>query len=303
LGIGNRWALGILPLKKARAAVTKAARIAARVSHKTPIEATADGSVWVARSSMARPSVAKIKDGAWAISSELGDQSLRGPFRGQPAWFAASADGTAWLANGKGASSERSSFAGLLRFDGERWDAVELPGESEGLAVGPSRLAAGPIALGPDGTLWVFLKNERHQTNHLARLDTDGWTVFSEEDGVPNLDGFVFYEADMATDADGRLWIGVGGDGGGSDSGWPNMALPPPLGSSNGPVGVLAFDGISWSQYLAGLHVNRVDVAADGSIFATALHACLGDCEETGDRDLTQAGLYVITPEAAAAAE
>ncbi len=74
------------------------------------------------------------------------------------------------------------------------------------------------------------------------------------------------------------------------------------------PVGVLTFDGTTWNQYLRGLHVNRVDIADDGTVLATALYGCPVDTDcyagaEDGGADWSLSGLYVITPEAVAATE
>jgi len=281
------------------------------------IEATSSGAVWIARDveDGPGPSVARIEGGEWTELPTLDDPSLEGHFRGQFANFVAAADGTAWLANGRitGGNDGDRGPKGLLHFDGERWDVVDLPIDGESLH-------AGPLALGPDGTLWVYVTNTSDTTritHHLARLDAGGWSVFSgrsgpfgrnlsEADGVPLLTTQIYYEARMAVDRDGRLWIAIGGDGGlGSDT--FNPALPYTLGSSPGPVGVPTFDGTTWNQYLKGLHVNRVDVTDDGTVFATALYGCpTGVCnpyKASGNADWSLGGLYVITPEAVAATE
>ena len=267
------------------------------------IEATADGAVWVARNveDGPGPSVARIKDGEWTVLPSLDDPSLEGLYRGAHASFVAAEDGTAWLANGRvpfgGAGAPGPT--GLLHFDGERWEVVELPIEGQ--------VHAGPLALGPDGTLWVYAADHSRSPseNYLARLDADGWAVFSgrtansghtldEADGVPLLSTQIHYEARMAVDGDGRLWIAVNGDGGAGDG--DNWLYPPSLDPVPGPIGVLTFDGTTWNQHLRGLHVNGVDVADDGTVFATAL-----DHRYNKDRGL--AGLYVITPEAVATTE
>jgi hypothetical protein len=73
-------------------------------------------------------------------------------------------------------------------------------------------------------------------------------------------------------------------------------------------VGVLSFDGERWTQVLDGVQVNRVAIADDGSLLATAANGCrAGDemgggygCAE-GAADPSLGGLYVITPAALAA--
>jgi len=274
------------------------------------IEATADGAVWVARNveDGPGPSVARIKDGEWTVLPALDDPSLEGHYRGPHASFVAAEDGTAWLANGLGGDGAPGP-TGLLHFDGERWKVVELPIDGEDLQ-------AGPLALGADGTLWVYasaIAGGGSNINYLARLDADGWTVFSgrhqrghtldKRDGVPLLSAPIYYEARMATDPDGRLWIAVGGDGGAGAG--DNWLYPPSLDPAPGPVGLLTFDGTTWNQYLRGLHVNRVDVAADGTVFATVLYGCpAADCHPYDDSgDWSLGGLYVITPEAVAVTE
>ena len=72
------------------------------------------------------------------------------------------------------------------------------------------------------------------------------------------------------------------------------VQLPPPLGPSDPPHGVLSFDGTTWRQYLKGLSVERVE-ALDGTVWAADLD--MGD----GLGGDGQGGLYVITPEAVAA--
>lgn len=104
-----------------------------------------------------------------------------------------------------------------------------------------------------------------------------------------------------AVDGDGTLLIAF--------NGWPVTKLPASLdpGPPDGPPcsgeghGVLSFDGSSWRQYLDGQMVNRVDVAPDGSVWATSLFECAeadAPCE-----DVIDGGLYVITAEAVAASE
>ena len=77
----------------------------------------------------------------------------------------------------------------------------------------------------------------------------------------------------MAVDAAGTLWVGHYRDG------------------------VLAFDGSGWRQYLAGKDVNYVGVTPQGSVFAILPAGSEGEPYVNG----SEAGLYVITPEAIAA--
>ena len=282
------------------------------------IEATADGAVWVIEEPFAPGSrVARIVDGEWTVLPPLDDPSLAGFFDGEgpccplservfrPDYLAASADSEVWLASGghqgDSALDRYASPDGLLHFDGTRWEVVDLPPGGSGAIRndGSTRTIegwlAGPLALGTDGTLWVYLEQpgtrEVAKTNdpvagYLARLDADGWTLFSATaDDVPKLVLLWGPEAAMAVDATGTLWIGHFRDG------------------------ILAFDGSEWRRYLDGLDVNGIDVAPDGSVFATGVSGCdptaaesSGFCQDR-DRDLERAGLYVVTPEAMTAAE
>ena len=277
------------------------------------IEATSDGAVWVARNveDGPGPSVARLKDGEWTVLPTLDDPSLEGHYRGQFANFVVADDGTAWLANGRmtWGGDGAPGPTGLLHFDGERWEVVDLPVEG--------RIHAGPLALGPDGTLWVYAMDmlaDVPSQNYLLRLDADGWTLYAgrsgargltldEADGVPMLSTQFYYEARMAVDPDGRLWIAVSGDGGEGNT--DNWLYPPSLEPAPGPVGVLTFDGTTWNQHLKGYHVNRVDVAEDGTVLATVLYGCpTRHCSRyNSEADWNLGGLYVITPEAVAATE
>ena len=188
------------------------------------IEATSDGAVWVtlARNSSGRPKVARIKDGVWTVLPVEVDGSTSGShddvtasyiapgssYAGYASDFAAAADGTAWLAKGDGVGRKLPPGTdGLLRFDGERWAVVELP-------VDPSMAYVGPLALGPDGTLWVYAatKPSGRAVAELARLQDGEWTVFTETDGVPTLTGYNTYSARLAVDGAGTLWIAFNGD-------------------------------------------------------------------------------------------
>ena len=211
------------------------------------IEATSDGTVWVTQQveDGPGPRVARIVDGDWTMlppledparpgSSDgadpyplpgLEDPDLSGFFHGADQYFAASPDGTAWLANGDLHRCFVAPAPQGLHFDGTGWELVDTQVD------GRSWLA-GPLALGPDGTLWVYLElpigcgpSRNDRPGYLARLDADGWRLFTPEaDGVPKLNRFGGWDADMAVDAAGTLWLGD-------------------------PVrGVLAFDGSDWRR-------------------------------------------------------
>jgi len=276
----------------------------------TGIEATDDGSVWLTQrvDDGPGPRVARVEAGEWNELPTPDDPALGGFFHGNDRYFAAAADGTAWLANGNFHGQDPGPV-GLLHFDGDRWESVVLPGEGR-------YERAGLLALGSDGTLWAYLAegvkpNIPGRPWVLARLDADGWTVFTRDDGVPQLTKVQSTEAHMAAGDGGRLWISPMGDGYFVLSNGQNEArhgdpdeLVPPLGPSDVPHGVITFDGSTWTQFLRGVKVNRVDVAPDGTVYATALYGCPDGChDEREDYDWSMAGLYVITPDAVAATE
>ena len=169
------------------------------------------------------------------------------------------------------------------------------------------RIHAGPLALGPDGTLWVYLHADGWSPWYLARRDADGWTVFGVDDGVPRLVSNQLYESRLAVDGAGTVWIAAEGENFGLL--WP-ADLPPWLGPADVPPGVLSVDGRAWRQYLRGSAVGGIDIASDGTVLATGRGGCFEpgpgwdeamDCsEQAGSTDWSLAGLYAITPGAAA---
>jgi hypothetical protein len=246
------------------------------------MEATADGAIVVARSAGVgqAPQVARIQDGEWTLLRSDGDVPGDAVLN---VYMAAAPDGSVWLgcSTYHAASSRTPACAGLRRHDGEAWETVTpIPGRPD--------LHAGPVAVGPDGTLWTYLIAKTDPRGHyLARLSDGIWSVFGVADGVPMLEGVQTWESDLTVDEDGTLWIG--GSQRSIEYGAP---LPPPLGPSDPPHGVLSFDGTTWQQYLKGLSVERVQ-ARDGMVWAADLVSWGGG----------PGGLYVITPEAMAGTE
>jgi hypothetical protein len=252
------------------------------------IESSDDGSVWVTQTveDGPGPRVARIINGEWTVLPPLEAPTLAGYFHGAARYFAAATDGTAWLANGNfhAFDSATSAPQGLLHFDGTGWQVMDLPVDD------PSTWKAGPLALGSDGTLWVFLEPNTGQhlacrPGQLARFSEDEWSLFehrphhsgsSRPNRVPPIVCGQGPEASLAVDGEGRLWVAAYEDG------------------------VRSFDGTTWQHYLTDLHVNRMGVLPDGSVIATALYACPGSDTCSGlHGDPTKAGLYVITPEGA----
>ena len=137
-------------------------------------------------------------------------------------------------------------------------------------------MRAGPVAVGPDGTLWVYMLGEGGQDRYLARWADDTWSIFSKADGVPTLVWPQDWESRFEVDGDGTLWMPYRGE--------LKAALD---GTADRCPGVISFDGDTWSQYLEGqCGKNDLAVAPDGSVWVTSGRL-----------------LYVITPEAVAVAE
>ena len=237
------------------------------------IEATPDGAVLVTGhvADGPGPLVAHLDDDGWTMLPTLDDPGLAGNYYGGAAYLAAAPDGTVWLSNGRlhGGPTNSTSPQGLLRYDGDRWQVVEPMPDA------PS-MRAGPVAVGPDGTLWVYMLGKRGQDRYLARWADDTWSLFSKADGVPQLVWPQDWESRFEVDGDGTLWMPYRGT---SDR-------PSDVSADRCP-GVISFDGSAWRQYLEGRCRQRntdLAVAPDGSVWVTS----------TGL-------LYVITPEAVGA--
>ena len=129
------------------------------------IEATPDGAVLVTGhvEDGPGPLVARLDDDGWTMLPMLDDPTLAGSYYGGAGNLAAAPDGSVWLSNGDlRGGPNGTSPQGLLHYDGNRWQSVEPMPDT------PS-MRAGPVAVGPDGTLWVYMLGEGEQDRYLAR--------------------------------------------------------------------------------------------------------------------------------------
>ena len=102
-------------------------------------------------------------------------------------------DGTIWAGSRSGDPNDSGTRGGISRFDGERWEIVEVP-------VGPSRPTIVDILEARDGALWFTTWN-----HGILRLDNTGWTRYSTENGLPNDRLGRLMESE-----DGTLWFAHG---------------------------------------------------------------------------------------------
>ena len=115
------------------------------------------------------------------------------------------------------------------------------------------------IVVGSDGTVWAGFPTVwglPSQPGHLARFEGDGWTVLTEEDGVPG-DGL----RELLAAPDGSLWALVEHV---EQHGSTSTYLPSEL---------ARFDGESWDTFdrsdgLPGWEVLSLAAAADGTVWA-----------------------------------
>ena len=185
---------------------------------------------------------------------------------GQTSHFAHDAmgpDGTVWL----GGHSEHGDPAdGLARFDGTTWRLEEPLGQL-------NTFSAGPLAVGPDGTMWAYLVDfdaPDHEKRYLARYDGASWLTFTSTPGdcqmpysacdavfgapeIVTIEGV--WTGHLVVGPDGDAWLVAVGLGGLTDDPCP---------------GLLRFDGQTWTTYLRDTCVSHIAFNADGSaVWAT----------------------------------
>jgi hypothetical protein len=209
------------------------------------VEVMSDGTVWAAWDG---PVLGRLDDGAWTTFSAADEPALvlRDGLWVSPGWAAATSDGSLWVAL---ARSEPSSHA-LARFDGETWEPIALLDDGDDAWVGP-------LAIGPDGSLWAYVEGcaagdcaygADSDEPHLARFDGQSWTVHSAADGVPRVGTHGGWVGVMVVGADGTVWV-----------------------TPTDYRGLMSFDGSTWRRWLASVHSDRfrtLAAAPDGSVWA-----------------------------------
>lgn len=229
-----------------------------------------DGTIWVLDRDgvLYRPGETAAGSGSWRdVWVPDGDRDM-------VSLLSVTDDGVAWFITEPQAEDGSMSF---LRFDGTDWEVVPGP---EGFGAAPSHLV-GLLSAGvsPDGVLWTAGDSLGPHLS-LARLDADGWTVFTAVDGVRPWGG---KPGPWSTSTE-TLWVGPDG------SVWVDASTAPVRGGRTvGCDGLARFDGETWLPFFPGSCISDLDFAPDGSVWVVA---------EDADREV---GTYVIAPEAVAA--
>ncbi len=207
-----------------------------------------DGTVWVAASDRDQscPDTADCigtvllrleEDGSLTAIEDWADVYDRDV---SPDEVAVSPDGDVWLI-GQGRSYPHGGEV-LLRFDGERWEAIPGP---EGWL--PGTLGRS-LDFDPEGALWA----KANETGGLARFDDPGWTMFTEADGVKPWGGQGWFYTDLLTVApDGSFWL----------NGLPTAAAC---------GGLAHWDGTTWTSYLGDSCIHDLAIAPDGCVWLRA---------------------------------
>jgi hypothetical protein len=228
------------------------------------VEARADGTVWI----------------TWADPSPAGDpRTLTTTRLTSDGWEQVPASfpwiripGPLQLAVAEETEGEawlvRSEW-GLYRIDEGEWQRQPTPPE-------PGSFAAADV--GPDGTLWARYDDDP-SGNTLARLDGTEWQTFT--DGIPRIGGhYMGFTGWFEVGPDGSVWFNPFGDY-----------------EATGTEcdGVASFDGVMLNRFLRDSCIYAMDIAPNGAVWLQA-----GPSPENPPNTVHT---YVITPEAAAAAD
>jgi hypothetical protein len=250
-------------------------RLAAR-THPYALTIEPDGTGWATASDESGcPAVRSAPDCRRTVLirvDETGASTARGweeVYEGSLSWHKplVSPDGDVWLV-GRGDAPAWYPVEAFLRYDGNRWQVIDVP---EGLATADMGESFG---FGADGALWAAAgpsdAEESGAHDGLARLDESGWTIFTEADGVRPWGGEFWFATDYLRVApDGAVWV-----------------------NAANCDGVAGFDGTTWTPYLRSHCVDDFDITPDGAVWVLA----------SADHD-DPIHAYVITPEAVAATE
>ncbi len=220
----------------------------------------ADGTVWLLDDDL-----------SWVGETSAGSSSWGDVWAGVyvhdgPSLLSVTDDGVAWLMT-EPAEGGRISF---LRFDGTDWGVVPGPEGFDGAFTGVGGSFSAGVS--PGGVLWTAGDSLAPHLS-LARLDEEGWTVFTEADGVEPWGG---QPAWWGTTMD-TLWVAPDG------SVWVNATVA----ATRACDGLARFDGDSWQPFLSGSCISDLDFAPDGGVWVVAQ-----------DPDSREVHTYVVTPKA-----
>jgi hypothetical protein len=251
------------------------------------LEVAPDGTVWAAIMAEGRGDSLRSFDGeAWTTHPVVGRLEVT---PGGRVWALADtisyleADGAAWQTNEAPEFPNTGELRAFVATDSgvwvPQWNAVwhYADGVWDQIPYGDPD----PGAM-PDGVFWAIGEGPSGSHEILHRYDGTGWQRWTlEDEGMSP--GWFAAPHKYATAPDGSFWAG-----------WTVYVSDGAVDESR--CGVSRFDGLTWTRYLPGMCVGRLDIAPDGSVW---LAAAEGDGSEW---DLPYS-LYVITPEAVGASE
>jgi hypothetical protein len=220
----------------------------------------------------------------WAGDTSVGTSSWRDAWTGKGdrdgvTLLSVTDDGVVWLMT----EAAEDGSVSFLRFDGTDWRVVPGPEGFRANPLGGTGLLSAGVS--GDGTLWMAGDSLVPHVS-LARLDGDGWTTFTDADGVEPWGGqAAWWGTTMDT-----LWAAPDG------SVWVNASIAT-IRADEGPGcdGLARFDGERWQPFFSGSCISDLDFAPDGSVWVVV--------QEGQGWENRTVHTYVITPEAVAAKE
>ena len=251
------------------------------------VEVTPDGRVWATWPTSPQPD-------QWA-GSVFGYPDADGwhqlaQFDGVMSLFVASADDIYAQARRSPVEGEPSY---LYRFTDGTWQRLPSTGASEGtlpdadepLADDVFRTFIRLVDVGPDGTLWgVEIHGPEPTRSDLVRFDGIEWRRWP----IGGTESSSYREGwALGVAPDGSVWVGLETDTQSHTDGDTMV--------ESRCAGVGHLEGKTWHRYLTDRCIEALGIAADGSVWMLA-------GESVGEAGRTSS-VYVITPEAVAAAE